>query len=335
MPPPLLFRVFLVFSSATARVMNAGGVPYTISNPDLASKTAYSTDFEANVDGPVEHFDMYGEVRTRYSETYWTRNAPIALPEELIKRFADGGVMAITGYEVDQVVHEGAPPPPPGSDKLGGFGCFPSCDETDRSVPIYHAYNHHYFAWLLGTGAEVFDKDQPTHAPNPSWTGVRDRARGRPNPHGYPTSIVFKENPGGEYRKSYHGYPRGYAQLLLEPTTWIFEPMQIDTHHRDYKLTDAVGYHQWHLPAVVTNASVTDLESGASPLLECPCTDRITKYLNESGESYLIYDGHTKVRFAYDCADEPRGDMLRHGAGAGSHGANAACRVATYHGGLQ
>ena len=27
--------------------------------------------------------------------------------------------------------------------------------------------------------------------------------------HGFPTSIVFKENPGGEFRKSYHGYPSG------------------------------------------------------------------------------------------------------------------------------
>ena len=27
--------------------------------------------------------------------------------------------------------------------------------------------------------------------------------------HGFPTNIVFKENPGGEFRKSYHGYPSG------------------------------------------------------------------------------------------------------------------------------
>ena len=45
-------------------------------------------------------------------------------------------------------------------------------------------------------------------------------------------SIVFKENPGGEYRKSYHGYPSGYAQLIASPTTWLFNPMQIDTHNR-------------------------------------------------------------------------------------------------------
>jgi hypothetical protein len=64
---------------------------------------------EANIAGPVEHFDMYGEVRTIYSQTYWTRNAPIPLPEELVKRFANGGVMAITGYEIDQVTPTAKP----------------------------------------------------------------------------------------------------------------------------------------------------------------------------------------------------------------------------------
>ena len=56
----------------------------------------YSTDFESNVAGEVEHFDVYGEVRTMYSQVYWTRNAPIALPPEIVDRFK-GKVMAITG----------------------------------------------------------------------------------------------------------------------------------------------------------------------------------------------------------------------------------------------
>ena len=104
-----LLPSLLYLHHAQARVMNAGGVPYRISNPDSAAAAPYSTDFEANVAGPVEHFDMYGEVRTIYSQTYWTRNAPIPLPEELVKRFANGGVMAITGYEIDQVTHDNAP----------------------------------------------------------------------------------------------------------------------------------------------------------------------------------------------------------------------------------
>ena len=104
----------------------------------------YSTDFEKNIRGAVEHFDVYGEVQTQYSQVYWTRNSPIPLPkvralcacvsvwlcgflcvyvfvclcvcasvfvcehtcvllpQALVERFA-GKVMAITGYEVDQV----------------------------------------------------------------------------------------------------------------------------------------------------------------------------------------------------------------------------------------
>jgi hypothetical protein len=42
------------------------------------------------------------------------------------------------------------------------------------------------------------------HLPNPTRTRVRARAGANTS---YPTNVVFKENPGGEYRKSYHGYP--------------------------------------------------------------------------------------------------------------------------------
>merc|ERR1719160_1677746 len=97
--------------------MNNHGVPYEISNTPgsnvnwTGTPGNYSTKFTENVAGPVEYFDVYGEVRTRYSQVYWTRNLPINLPPALVKRF-EGKVMAITGYEVDQVTHSG---PQPGS----------------------------------------------------------------------------------------------------------------------------------------------------------------------------------------------------------------------------
>ena len=113
--------------------MNRGGVPYAISNPPgstpgwRGTPGRYETDFHASA--PVEHFDVYGEVRTRYSEVYWTTNAPVRLPEALIARF-DGKVMAITGYEIDQVVHPGPQPntSTTGPDRLGGFACWPASD---------------------------------------------------------------------------------------------------------------------------------------------------------------------------------------------------------------
>ena len=90
-------------------------------------------------------------------------------------------------------------------------------------------------------------------------------------------SIVFKENPGGEFRKSYHGYPAGYAQLVWSPSSWVVEPMQIDTHNRETgNLTDATGLRPSFLPAQQRN-NMTDTTSGLSPLIECPCSDRISR----------------------------------------------------------
>lgn len=273
--------VVLDAADLKADVMNAGGIPYKISNPPGSTRTwsghpgTYSTNFHYNVKGSVEYFDVYGEVRTRYSQVYWTRNAPINLPPELVARF-DGKVMAITGYEVDQVTHSG---PQTGSTtvpggQLGGFSCYPQCNEADKSVPIYSAYNHHYFSWLTGKDAEVYNMSQQVLVPNPTATGVRDKPGAS---KGYPTSIVYKENPGGEFRKSYHGYPSGYAQLIHSPTQWLVEPMQIDTHNRKYGINDETGYKPSFLPKQFANHSQTDHEHGLSPLIECPCSTRITK----------------------------------------------------------
>ena len=35
-----------------------------------------------------------------------------------------------------------------------------------------------------------------------------------------PTKQMFSEGNGGESRKSFHGYPRGFAQLIESPQTW-------------------------------------------------------------------------------------------------------------------
>ena len=59
---------------AEPKIMNAGGVPYMISNPPDSTKNwngtpgKYSTNFNLNVKGPVEHFDVYGQVQTQYSQ---------------------------------------------------------------------------------------------------------------------------------------------------------------------------------------------------------------------------------------------------------------------------
>ena len=62
-----------------------------------------------------------------------------------MKRFA-GKVMAITGYEQDQVMVT----------PTGQPGVNPS---RDVSVPINWAYNHHYMAWM--TGKDSYLKEVP------------------------------------------------------------------------------------------------------------------------------------------------------------------------------
>ena len=58
--------------------------------------------------------------------------------------------------------------------------------------------------------------------------------------------------------------------------------MQIDTHNRNYDINnDTVGYKEWFIPKQFTGNNMTDLHSGMSPLIECPCTDRISKSKNE------------------------------------------------------
>ena len=62
-------------------------------------------------------------ISTKYSEVYWTMMDPVPMDKDLVARF-QGKTMAIVGYESDQViVTEGQP---------------------DVSVPITHAYNHHF-----------------------------------------------------------------------------------------------------------------------------------------------------------------------------------------------
>ena len=85
-----------------------------------------------------------------------------------------------------------------------------------------------------------------------------------------PTSQFFSEGNGGEFRKSFHGYPKGFAQFIESPTTFHIQPMQIDTKNRHYNGSD---FRADLLP----KESAAPADAAYSGLLECPCTDRIVK----------------------------------------------------------
>ena len=101
---------------------------------------------------------------------------------------------------------------------------------------------------------------------------------------------------GGEYRKSFHGYPKGYAQLLQSPEVFSITPMQIDTWNRDYNGTD---FKAGPLPS----ASLAPPAASYSGLLECPCTDRMTKITEHNYPVQPTATCQQPITTASDCYD--------------------------------
>ena len=54
-----------------------------------------------------------------------------------------------------------------------------------------------------------------------------------PSASGLPTSAMFSDGNGGEYRKSFHAYAPPYAQVVESPAALAGAPMSIDTWNRD------------------------------------------------------------------------------------------------------
>merc|ERR1719247_316819 len=153
----------------------------------------------------------------------------------------------------------------------------------------------------MGKDPEMVDLEKPKLKPNPTYS----EARSKPNDH---------------------GYPAGFAQLVHSPETFVLEPMQIDTHNREWSpsLTNQSGHKEWFLPKSV--AGKWDKLGGLNPLIECPCSDRIERLSGNDGKGMLRYTapGGKQTTQPYDvsCGQQPRSDM------AAQH--NPACNVETY-----
>lgn len=266
------FIAVLLHCSAVVQGKNMNGQPgqYKIANPNTLSSKDFSTDYD------VEYFDVYSPpIKTRYSEVFWTMMDKVSLPQNIIERFKNK-TMAIRGYEVDQVM---------------------KTSQGDVSVPITWAYNHHYMAWINNDKVKMAyvsaDADAVrlghNHGAPKYWKPVNTSPVGD-----IPASQVFSEGNGGEMRLSYHGYPRGYAQLVESPTTWLINPMQIDTKNRDHP---GPGFVAGLLP----KASLAPPNASYSGLLECPCTDRIRKEWHYTYGSLNNGTCSTPVRNASEC----------------------------------
>eukprot|EP01052_Picozoa_sp_SAG31_P011432 SAG31_NODE_646_length_13223_cov_14.088845_3_plen_113_part_00 len=87
-----------------------------------------------------------------------------------------------------------------------------------------------YVSWLKGKHATMVQLDGTDKRAN-HYAGhplqQQAYALDDPDPSSdIPTSQFFSEGNGGEMRKSYHGYPKGFAQLLESPTDFVMTPMQ-------------------------------------------------------------------------------------------------------------
>ena len=132
----------LALLGGAARASNLNG-DYRVASVD--GLVDFNTDYASK---GHEFFDVWSpEIATRYSEAFWTDMGDVPLPPEIVARFA-GKVIAITGYEQDQVMV--TPTGRPGANP-----------DADVSVPINWAYNHHYMLWMTGNYSAMRDVARP------------------------------------------------------------------------------------------------------------------------------------------------------------------------------
>ena len=226
----------------------------------------------------VESFDVYSPpMATLYSQVWWQALAPVALPEEVVRRF-NGSGMAIVGWEMDQVRRTA---------------------DGDVSVPISALYMHHYVGSIIGSGARyrkvvvdgpddpmakrvmqsvshgMVQWDQPHYIVEP--VGGETAAEA----HRRPTHQSFQSANGGEYRKSYHGFAPGYALVIDSPTAMQITPMQIDTWNRE-EMDISGPLPPKFVPGPLPRASLAGPNPLHSGLLECPMTTRLTKAVDST-----------------------------------------------------
>ena len=263
---------------------NMNGNVYGISNPNVSEYPQFSTEF-SKINASSEYFDVYSPpITSRYAEVYWTMMPHVPLPENIVKRF-DGKMIAIVGYEVNQV--------------------FRYSNGSETPVPITWAYNHHYEAYLRNDNTDFYQVDPNTvdeedlgqynHGARAQWR-LRNLSEYNMN------SLYFSEANGGEFRASFHGYPNGYAQLLRSPKYFNIQPMQIDTRNRDPKYINDSVFH----PGIMPANSAAPSDAVYSGLLECPCTTRINKTVQHFYNNLIEGECNEVVLNASQCYNQAR-----------------------------
>ena len=158
-------------------------------------------------------------------------------------------------------------------------------DETtgkEVAVPCSDAYNHHWNLFLASSKAAYSEAEysslssQGGCGPGSNKQNTHPTQQA-PNPGAIPVRQVFSEANGNEHRGTFHGTPKGYAQLLDSPATLALLHMTINTRNPAGHGLDPMG-----APQPKNSVSLMPgAGDGWSGLLECPCTTRRNISLEE------------------------------------------------------
>ena len=104
---------------------------------------------------------------------------------------------------------------------------------------LWRADNHHHDVYLTGKHSRMakvpydpLDLTIPQMArADPTFLDLPVETS--PSPNELPTSLHLADGNGGEYRKSYHGFPAPVAYVIDSPQSVHVNPMFIDTWNRD------------------------------------------------------------------------------------------------------
>ena len=179
----------------------------------------------------------------------------------------------------------------------------------EESVPIIWAYNHHFEAYITGAQGEV-RLSTPAESGKHHHPGAAEHWHGFSRPGAadsdsdIPAVQWFSEGNGGEFRKSFHGYPRGMAQLIESPRSFQIEPMQIDTKNRFYNGTD---FRAGTLPRI----SPAPPNASYSGLLECPCSTRIPRNITNEYSTAVEAKCDTSIDGESVCFEAPSQVRIR------------------------
>merc|ERR1712070_383778 len=260
---------------------------YTLSNPAKGfegKSQQFSSSSFFEVDSP--------SMKMKYSEVAWRTLPAVDLPQSILDKYVNS-TMAVTGFETNLLRKKP--------------------DGSTEPVPAYESYNHHYGVSLVSARARLkLDSDGRATGPDMGHGKILEfeaRPEAEQAPPNARLSQSFIHGNGQEHRQIFHGAPQGYAQPIYAPRQFIFTPMQISTN--DGTGRRGTPDRPWILPKIKQAGGKTPAPANTpySPLLECPCTDRVTN---------LRVDG--------DCRPEPLSDLLVTG--------NPTCNASTYIGGL-